>query len=227
MARPKKGTKDNPVSSKEMQAVLSGEALVEGRSYLIKGATLKDGYCDYVYEVTKGGSRGEKHRVEGPGLYEDDLRFSFGKLSVHMAAIDDVFKHSGIEIDDINNYHASEQAHLFSVSGFKVSGAEGDESVVLIGAKYVSCSGGRIEIKTPKIPIDNMSSYPWYLQLREAINVALEEVALYKEGKYVIEDDEDEPNAMQMTIDQQIESNEGHDDGEGDNDDDFEEYLHK
>jgi hypothetical protein len=209
----KKGSKGNPLSLKDQDEL--NEA-----PYIIKEATLKDGYCNYVFEITKGTGFGDKHKVDGSGLIEDDLRYSFGRFNVHMAAIDDVFKHSDVEIDDINNFHGHEHAHLYNTTGFKISGGKDDESVILIGTKYVSCAGGRIEIKTPKIPLDNNSSYPWFQQLREAVDRAREEVALYKEGKYTVEEDEDEENPVQMTIDQNIEPV---DDGEGEQDDDFQE----
>ncbi len=174
------------------------------RPYIIKDATIKDDYCNYSYEITDGIGFGDTHNVKGSGVIEDDLRKAMGILNVHLAVIDDVFKHSGIEIEDIDRYHAHDLTGLYNVTGIKIKGSKENESVIIIGNKYVSSAGGRIELASPKIPLDSMSSYKWYNELIVAVEDVRHEVELYKEGKYVQtdDDDDDEPvsNSRQMTI---------------------------
>lgn len=195
MSKQKKGTKANPISTKEIESIVNNENVSD---YVIIEAQIKDGFCNYRYEVIKGVGIGDKHKVDGSGIIEDDMRTAFSKFNVHLAVIDDVFKHSGIEIEDIDQLHTHELTQLFNVTGFKIKGSKENECIVLIGNKYVSAAGGRIELESPKIPLDNLSSYKWYNELKEASDKAREEVKLYKEGKYtaVEEDDDNEEPEM-------------------------------
>lgn len=185
------------------------------RPYIIKEASLKDDYVNYAYEITAGVGLGDTHKVTGSSICTDDLRHCFGFLDVHLACIDDVFKHNGVEIEDIDRHNASDLVDLYRVTGFQIKGSKDNESVVLIGVKYVSSAGGHIDMKTPKIPLDNLSSYKWYNELAAAINRARYEVALYKEGKCIMEEVEEKPNPKQLTISDMLESfvNDGEDDG--------------
>lgn len=163
------------------------------RDYSIRSADLKDGICNYSYEMTQGIGLGDVHNVKGTNLVKRDMKDAFSKLNVHLAFIDDAFKYREIEIEDIDRYHNHELTGNFEVTGFKIKGGEDDESIVLVGTKYIgSAGGGRMEITTPKIALDSLSSYKWYNELKDAADKAREEVALYKEGKYEIPDDEEE-----------------------------------
>ena len=67
--------------------------------------------------------------------------------------------------------------------------------------KYVSSAGGWMEIKSPEITLDNLSSYKWWNELKSAADHAREEVSLYKEGNYTpVEKEEEEPDNNQLTI---------------------------
>lgn len=184
--------------------VVNAEDLLESfdeKSFSIKEASLKDDFCNYTFEITHGVGSGDTHSVKGSGIIEDDMRDAFSKFNVHLAAIDDVFRLSGIELEDIDNYHAHELATRYHVTGFKIKGGTENESIVLIGSKYVGTAGGRIELATPKIPLDNLSSYHWYNELKVAADNAREEVALYKEGKYTAAvEEEEKANPRQLTI---------------------------
>lgn len=162
-----------------------------GREYTINSATIKDGICNYSFDVVKGVGLGDVIAVKGTHIVKDSMRDSFVKFNVHMALYDDVFKHNKIEIEDIDKFHNHELTTLYHVTGIQIVGEEDNESIILIGNKYVS-SGGRIEIKTPKIALDNLSSYKWYNELKAASDDAREEVALYKEGNYELPDQEEE-----------------------------------
>lgn len=188
----------------------------EERQYIINDAVIKDHLCNYTFEITKGIGAGDKHSVKGSGVIEDDLRHAFGKFNVHLAVIDDVFKHSNIEITDIEEFETHDLTSLYVVTGFKIKGSKENESIILLGKKFVNSAGGRIELESPKIPLDNLSSYPWYQQLKEAADNARFKVALYKEGKYVpVETDEEEDHSHPTQL--RISDNIQHD-----NDADFE-----
>lgn len=190
------GNKPKSISRKVKDIILGKKG-----AYIITDAALKDDFCNYTFEITEGIGVGDTHAVKGKGIIKDDLRHAFGKLNVHLALIDDVFKHSGIEIDDIDKYHTDDLTTLYTVTGIKVKGSKENESVILIGNKYVSSAGGRIELASPKIPMDNLSSYKWYNELKAAVDDVRNEVELYKEGKYTpVETDDDEDNPAQLTI---------------------------
>jgi hypothetical protein len=177
----------------------------EEKIFTIKEASLKDDFCNYKFEILRGVGSGDTHSVNGSGIIEDDMRDAFARLNVHLAAIDDVFKLSGIELENIDNYHNHELTSRYNVTGFKIKGGTENESIILIGSKYVGTAGGRIELATPRIPLDNLSSYQWYNELKEAADNAREEVALYKEGKYTaVEEDDEKPNPRQLTIGDEI-----------------------
>lgn len=171
-------------------------------AYVIKEAVIKDEFCNYQFEITEGVGLGDTHNVKGSGIIEDDMRHAFGKLNVHLACIDDIFKHSKVEIADIDEFHNHELAGLYHVAGIKIRGSKENESVIILGNKYVGSAGGRIDLATPKIPLDNLSSYKWYNELKTAVDEIRNEVAQYKEGKYIaVEEEEDEkPNPRQLRI---------------------------
>lgn len=175
--------------------------------YEIREAQLKDGFCNYVMEVTEGHNKGDRHKVDGSSVHTDDLAKAFERLNVHLACIDDVFKHAGLEIDDIDKFHSHDLAHLYRVGAIKLKGSDENVGVILIGSKDIYQAGGRIELVSPKIPIDGLSSYKWYNELKDAVDHILYEVKCYREGKIMLlEDDEQEEEkpkskrVRQMTI---------------------------
>lgn len=192
-----------PKSKKERLASLVQDTktlIVDERDYVIKEASIKDDFCKYSFEIIKGNGFGDVHNVAGSGIIDDDLIHAFGKLRVHLAFIDDVFKHSNMEIKDIDQYHADDLTNLYVVTGIKITGGAANESVILKGSKHVSSAGGRIDLTSPKIPIDESSSYPWHNELKAAVDLVLYEVALYKEGKCTNVEPEEDLNPKQMLI---------------------------
>jgi hypothetical protein len=194
----KKG-KDSKVAS-HLKALLGGEE----NPYIIKKASIKDELCDYTYEVTDGIGIGDTHNVKGKGLIDPDLRNAFARLNVHLAVIDEVFKHSNIEIDDIDKFHTSELAALFEVTSFEIKGSKENESIILKGNKHVSSAGGRIEMDAPKIMLDNLSSYKWHNELKTEADNVRREVELYMKGKCTPVEVEEEDNSKQLSIGDQI-----------------------
>ena len=165
------------------------------KEFVIKSANIKDDFCNYTYEVASGVGIGDKHKVDGQGIIKRELREAFAVLNVHLAVVDDIFKHSGVEIEDIDTMHGHELTTLYSVTGFRIKGGAENESIILIGNKFVSSSAGRIELESPQILIESTSSYKWYNELKAAADQAREEVEKYKKGNYIpVEEDEDIPN---------------------------------
>jgi hypothetical protein len=189
MARPKKGSKENPVTEKEMEDILSNE---NKRPYKVTEAVIVDDFCNYKYEMTEGKGPYDKHKVDGKGIIVDDMRYVFRRLRVHMAAVYGVFSLQGLDIQDIDQHHNDDVTAEFHVSGFKVKGGEDMESISLMGSKHIASVGGRMALTTPWIDISTLSSYKWHNELKELADKAREEVALYKEGKYIVPDAEED-----------------------------------
>jgi len=157
-------------------------------------AEIKDDFCNYHYSIKAGMSNGFVHKVTGKGIIDEDMRKAFSALNVHLCAYDDAFKLSGIEITDINAMEFDDLATNYYVSSFKLQGGEESNSIILVGNKFVS-SGSRMGLTTPKIILDNLSSYKWTEQLQAAADACCQEVLAYHSGKYtvpVVEEEEPE-----------------------------------
>jgi hypothetical protein len=190
----RKGTKENPVTEKEMDDILTQE---KKRPYKVTEALIVDDFCNYKYEMTEGKGPYDKHKVDGKGIIVEDMRDVFQKMCVHLAAVYGVFSLQGMEIKDIDQHHNDPVTAEFHVNGFKIKGGEDMESISLIGSKHIACVGGRMSLVTPWIDISTLSSYQWHNELKELADKAREEVALYKEGKYIVPDiDEDEEEEL-------------------------------
>jgi hypothetical protein len=189
MAKSRRGSKQNPVTEKEMEDVINNEIK---RPYKITEAIIVDDFCNYKYEMTLGKGPYDKHKVDGKGIIVDDMREVFRKLRVHMAAVYGVFSLQGRDIEDIDQHHNEDITAEFHVNGFKIKGGEDMECIILMGSKHIACVGGRAGFDTPWIDISTLSSYKWHNELKELADKAREEVALYKEGKYIVPDVEDE-----------------------------------
>lgn len=189
------------------------DIILPKNSYIITDASLKDDFCNYTFEITEGIGLGDTHAVKGKGIIKDDMRHVFGRANVHLAVIDDVFKHSGIEIEDIDQLHAHDLASMYNVTGIIIKGGKENESVILVGNKYVSSAGGRIELKSPKIPLDHLSSYQWYNELKTVTDDIRKEVELYKEGKYTpVDVDDEDDHSSQLKITDMLDKGEESDD---------------
>ena len=150
----------------------------------ITAASIKDDLCNYTYDILSGIGAGDTHQVKGKGLVDDDMLNSFSKLNVHLAVIDDVFKHSRKKIESINKMHGDDLALLYTVTGFKMKGNTEDRSVILVGMKSVSTASDRIQLESPRILLGKFSSYEYHKELKIALDKAITEVELYRNGKY-------------------------------------------
>lgn len=156
------------------------------RDYIINNAEIKDGYCNYSWEITKEGviGLGDKLSTKGSNVVKDDMRKAFANLNVHLAIIDDVFKHAGIEFETPAEVKVHDLALDYKVISFEISGSDDDEKIKLVGEKRIRYSNERMVVKTPKMPLNPTSSYPWSEELKNLSDLCRYEVAEYKEGKY-------------------------------------------
>lgn len=150
----------------------------------ITAAAIKDGFCNYTYLVRQGIGVGNVHNVKGKGLATKDLLDAMSKLNVHMACVDGAFKHADIDVHDTSLFHGHEITTEYAVSGVRMSGSEEEAAVKLIGTKRAVGVAGEMEIKTPKIHMDALSSYHHAASLSWSVDTVLKEVLLYHEGKY-------------------------------------------
>lgn len=188
------------------------DVLKDERTFTITAGKIVDDFCHYSFEIISGVGIGEVHGVKGKvGIIKESMRKAFVVFHVHLAALDGAFRLSAIDVDDIDKFHKHELTGNYFVTGFEIKGADDNESIVLSGSKYVPDAGGRMELFTPRIPLDNLSSYKWWNELKAAADKARHEVARYKEGHCTIpeEDDEEEnPKQLKMQIDQPLEPQE-------------------
>lgn len=184
-------------SKKKSSDLLIEEITGEVKHLKIVSGKIVDGFCHYGYEVLTGVSIGDKINIKGAGRITDDMYDAFTVLNKHLACIDDIFEHSGIEVENIDNFNNHELVALYIVDGIKISGPTEAESIELSGSKSLSC-GGRAAFTTPKIALDSLGAYKWYNELKDASDKVRLEIELYREGKKVIEDDEDKPDPKQL-----------------------------
>lgn len=178
------------------------EAVDNGNDVEILKAELKDDFCFYTYRYKGGIHAGFKQSViEAPGIVSDELRKAFEKMNVHLAVIDDVFKHAGVIIDDIDQHHNDELAQLYIVSTMDIRGGDENESVILSGIKILSDSS-RMKLTAPKKAIDDLSSYKWHNELAAAVAEARHEVKLYHYGNFtpVEQEEKEDPKQTKLQI---------------------------
>lgn len=192
MARPKKGSKENPVDAEDILKILTRDP--DKYPFEILGATLSDGFCNYTYKVTDGIGLGDVHSVDGKGIVKDELTNAYNRLMVHMAAVDLQFVNETWIIPEgapdkkrpvnIYSFVTDERTNNFRVTSFKLSGSKDDLHVTLTGTKYISIISGRNKIVTDKILLQNLSGYPWHEELKNDLEKLCYEVSEYKMGNY-------------------------------------------
>ena len=149
----------------------------------ITNAAIKEGLCNYGYEILKGAGTGDKiPNWKGSNEVHEDMLVAFQKLDVHLALIDDAFKHSREteQITSLDELAEHPIAGLFSVTGFKVQGSDENLGFIITGDKNVTT--GFITLETPKIT--KSSGYEYFEELEEVIDNCIEEVYQYMNGKY-------------------------------------------
>ena len=170
------------------------------RPYVVTEATLKDGYCHYSILIIEGTGEGNTMKIKGTHVVTDDLTNAFDKLRTHLAYVDDIYKHNKVKIEDIDKHYLDEFSELYTVHGFKMGGNDEAETVYLRGNKYLS-QCGNVSFDTGAIALDFNSSYKWYNELDAQIRLCRNEVSLYHEGKYILDQNEDDDDSDQAEID--------------------------
>jgi len=171
---------------------------------VITAASLKDDICNYSYEITEGVGEGDVHNVKGKGIATDDLIDAMRKLNVHLACVDGVYDDNKIDVADIDRMENHRLTARYVVTGMKIKGSQGMESVILIGSKAMTGTGGRIELQTDPIPTDTLSSYTWYNELEEAAKNLRHEVDLYRRGKCVKQEEQEDPKQLKISDNEEI-----------------------
>lgn len=173
--------------SKEKVITMDSDELMKAANQVqkeleIKNASINDMKCNYGYELTSGKTKGDIIPTrKGIHVIHDDLNDAFESLNVFLAHIDDVFSSD----DTVNNQTAlsdlenREEVLGYSVSAFKITGAEESKSLIISGTKTVS--QGDITFSTPKIKLGG--SYLYIDELEERLENLINEVELYMGGK--------------------------------------------
>jgi hypothetical protein len=152
----------------------------EVKPIIITSAVIKDAQCNYGYEINSGPCKGDKiPSRKGSIIVHDDMITAFDALRVHLAIIDDAFVEADKKFETLDEHEQHPVYEKFRVHGFKIQGSDENEGYILIGEKYVT--NGAIALETPKISAGK--SYTFYDELKEAIDIARNEVEEYMNGK--------------------------------------------
>lgn len=161
-----------------MDVLKSASKEMKQKAIQITGATIKDGLCNYGYEILAGPGMGDKIPTrKGSNYIHNDMTDAFVKLNVHLAMIDDAFLHQ--EESDLDSLSESPTTGQFLTTGFKILGTQKNQGFIIIGGKYVTA--GFINLETPKIT--KSSHYKYFDELTEAVLDAAFEVEQYMNGK--------------------------------------------
>lgn len=163
----------------EKLAVMS-EFQPEEKQIEIKSAVLKDMSCNYSYELLHGLTKGDELARKGVHIVHDDMFEAFKQLDVFLAHIDGVF-HWANNQTHIDDLEAHEDLEKFNVSSFKITGTDENKSVILSGSKETSI--GTITFSTPKVKIGDNGTYLYIQELKDRLDVVIEQVEAYMNGK--------------------------------------------
>lgn len=145
----------------------------------IKKAVIKDEYCSYTYELLTGKTKGDMISRKGVHVVHEDMLEAFVNLEVFLAHSDDAFDSWAVNQTPIQDLEADVKLDLYTVTAFKIAGIEENKAVILCGNKVVS--NGIISFETPKIKLSG--SYLYAEELESRLQIAINEVELYSEGK--------------------------------------------
>lgn len=147
----------------------------------ITSASIKELTCKYSYEIMAGAGKGDKVKNrEGANFIHDDLNNAFQQLNVHMAILDDAFKSVYGDklpgLDELNNHEITTH---FDVTTVKITGQDENYGIIIYGDKIVK--HGAIMLESPKIK--STDGYIFFAELREAVELVMDEVYEYMNGK--------------------------------------------
>ncbi len=154
---------------------------IEEKDFEVTGAQIYDGKCNFTIKVNKGKAIGT-HTVKGEGLVDADMEIAFSFLNVHFAILDDIFKHSGIEIESIKKFNNHELSLLYHVTGIKIKGGEENPTITLTATKTVT--NGTVSFDSIPVKLIAGSGHEFWKELKKAVEKAVEEVEEYINGKF-------------------------------------------
>lgn len=167
------------------------KALIGDSGIKITGATIKDDFCLYSYEITEGKCEGDKVTSrKGSNIVHEDMKLAFQKLHPHLASIcEEVEVDPQSDISKIEKFNADvhkegsleHKISHFTVHSFKITGGGDNEALILTGEKRLS-TGDHIGLTTYKIKWDD-TTYHFVADLRAAVNNVILEVEEYMNGK--------------------------------------------
>jgi hypothetical protein len=157
---------------------------------VIRGANIKDSFCNYIYELTSGPTYGDGIRRSGASIIHDDLQHSMNRLRPHLAVICEQIDDSRIkdiadleELDPTEDYKTNsieKKVLMFFVTGFTLEGSGENESVSLTGFRRLT-TGEDLPLKSPKTKWAGV--YQFVDELRSAVDLIIHEVEEYMNGK--------------------------------------------
>lgn len=163
------------MKNKEIEIEFTEEKEIE-----IKSASLKDGFCNYSYELLHGLTKGDELVRKGVHEVHEDMFTAFKQLDVFFAHVDGVF-HWANNQTPIDDLEAHEDLGKFYVSAFKITGSDENRSVIFTGSKDTNI--GTVTYSTPKIKLEDNSTYLYVEELRDRLKVIIEQVEAYMNGK--------------------------------------------
>lgn len=146
----------------------------------IKSAILKDGSCNYSYELLHGLTKGDELARKGVHIVHDDMYTAFKQLDVFFAHVDGAF-HWANNQTHIDDLEAHEDMNKFSVYAFKITGSDENRSVIISGNKDTTI--GSVSYNSPKIKLAEGGAYLYVEELRDRMKVVIEQVEAYMNGK--------------------------------------------
>ncbi len=164
-------------------ALKSATAPLTKKPIEIKGAALKDMFCNYSYDHTVAANIINSVSIKSEVPVHDDLINAFNNLNGHLVVIceeiEDADAYGSLEEMISDNDH-SEKFKKYSVTSFKMEGEEESPAVTLSGTKRLT-TGKHIKLETPKINLDQ--EYLFASELSIAIADVIDEVERYMTGK--------------------------------------------
>jgi hypothetical protein len=181
-------TKNSAAVAEPIEELSSPESLI--KPIVIRGANIKDSFCNYIYELTSGPTYGDGIKRSGASVIHNDLHLAMDRLKPHLAVtceqVDDT-KIKDIEdlesldpTDDYKTNSIEKKVLMFFVTGFTLEGSGENESVTLIGFRRLTTSDD-LALKSPKIKWAGV--YQFIDELRATVDLIIHEVEEYMNGK--------------------------------------------
>ncbi len=145
----------------------------------IKNASIKDMQCTYGYELLTGKTKGDTLSRGGVHVIHEDLQESFNELTIFIAHVDGAFSSWANNQTPLAELEEKEELEKYSISGFRISGAEENRSVIISGSKETPY--GTMAVTTPKLKMNG--NYLYLDELEVRLVAAISEVEEYMDGK--------------------------------------------